>query len=57
MSNEEIKEVIKTVIEEASEYGNLIYININFNFEGSKSTVNLTGKPSDPPTDPPGGGS
>ncbi len=56
MSKEEVKEVVETVIEKASEYGKLVYININFNFEGSTSTVNITGKPTDPPTDPPGGG-
>lgn len=55
MSNEEINATISNVIEAASEYGSLIYININFNFSGSTSTVNLTGKPDDE-TDPPGGG-
>ena len=55
MSNEEIKEVIKTVIEESAEYGKLIYINVNFNFEGSKSNVYLTGEPTEEPVPPPGG--
>lgn len=49
---QEIVEVIKTVIEESTEYSNLVYINVNFNFEGSTSKVYLTGKPTNPP--PPG---
>lgn len=56
MTKDEIIEVVKTAIAESAEYGKLIYININFNYEGSTSTVNLTGKPQDPPPNPPGGG-
>lgn len=54
-TTDEIKEIIKTVIKEASEYSNLVYINVNFNFEGSKSVVNLTGEPGEEPPPPPGG--
>lgn len=55
MSPEEIKPIVKAILEEAAEYSKLVYININFNMSGSVSTVNQTGKPQDPPTNPPGG--
>lgn len=56
MNPQEIKEIVKTILEETAEYGKLVYVNINFNFQGSTSNVHLSGKPTSPPTDPPGGG-
>lgn len=55
MNNEEIKAIVKEVVEEASEYSKLVYINININLSGSVSNVHLSGEPAGPPPPPPGG--
>ena len=43
-NSELIKQAIETAIEEASEYGSVLYLTIN------------SGTPNDPPPTPPGGG-